>query len=177
MAFDNITMKVDGQPVSIDFEEELEVGDISEDMSKVAAQLAYWGAVWAAAESEAQRADAAYRQWRGDQSNMILDSDSKLAEWKVRAKIEEMDTFVSLKAAIAQAASNVVTAKSIFEAFKVKAHVLQSKGAMLRAEMDPTGTRTMERPSAKPKRSATPDERGERESAMRAINRKKSKKS
>lgn len=176
MAYNSISMEVNGQPVSIDFNEEMEIGDVSEDMTKVAAQLAFWGAVWAAAEAELKRADAAYRQWRADQTNMCLDADPKLAEWKVRAKVEEMDTFVKLKSAIAQAENNVISAKQVCEAFKVKAHVLQSFGALKRADMFAGEVRTTEKPGATKKSASAAEreaEREERKSAMRTMNRKK----
>ena len=147
-------------------------------MVKVASQLAFWGQVWAAAEAEAQRADAAYRQWRGDQTKMILESDPKLAEWKTKAHIEEMGTFVNLKAAIAEANRHVISAKSICEAFKVKAHVLQSKGAMFRAEGHAGGVHTPESPrgSKPPETARTEEDREQRRDTMRAINRKKKSK-
>lgn len=170
MTFGRVEMKVNGEPVSIDFEEEMEIGDVSEDMIKVAAQMAYWGQVWAAAEAEKLRADAAYRQWRADQTKMVLESDPKLAEWKCKAHVEESDTFVSLKAAMAEAERQVISAKTIHDAFKVKAHVLQSKGAMFRAEGFATGVHTPESPK-EPRRSS--EERDERVSAMRTLNRKK----
>lgn len=168
--FGKVDIQVNGERVTMDFSDELEIGDVSQDMIKVAAQMAFWGAVWAAAESEQQRADAAYRQWRADQTNMVLAADPKMAEWKVKAKIEETDTFVNLKAAIAQAANNVTLAKNICEAFKVKAHVLQSKGALKRADMYADGVHTPETPRDRPAKKV---EREERVSAMRTMNRKK----
>jgi len=176
MAFDRLTMQVNGESVSIDFAEEMEIGDVSEDMTKVAAQLAFWGVVWSAAESELKRADAAYRKWRADQTNMVLDADPKMAEWKTKAKIEELDTFVKLKAAIAQAEANVIAAKQVSEAFKVKAHVLQSFGALKRAEGFAGEVRTVEEPGKSKRQLATETEREERVSAMRTINKKKLKK-
>lgn len=173
MGFGSIEMKVDGSPVSIDFGEEMEVGDITEDMIKVPAQLAYWGAVWAAAESEQMRADAAYRQWRADQGQMLLEADSKMAEWKVKQAVEQMDMFTKLKGALAAAKHNSIAAKGICEAFKVKAHILQSKGAMARAELDSN----VSTPKASGEtRGGSEGVRSGRESAMRDINKKKAKK-
>lgn len=172
MPFNKLSLVVDGQNVSIDFDEDMQIGDISEDMTKVASQVAFWGAVWAAAESESKRADAAYRQWRADQTNMVLEADPKMAEWKARAKVEELKTFVELKSAISQAEANAVSARQVCEAFKIKAHVLQSFGAHKRAEMFADDVHTSE-PKAKSAPSDT--ERSARVSAMKTINRKKSK--
>ncbi len=168
-AFHKVTLIVDGEPVESS-DEELEVGDINDDMTKVAAQVAYWGAVWAAAEEEKLCADAAYRQWRAEFSLKILSSDSKLAEWKIKARVESDKTFLKLKAALAKAERNVLSAKTRHESFKVKAATLQSRGAMDRAGL----SSIVHTPKEPREHRPTTEERERRKSAMRSSNQKKS---
>ena len=142
MSFSQVELVVNGDKVKVDLEETLSIQDISRDMNQVAAQMSYWGSIWAAADEEQQRADAYYRKWRAETGQRILSANEKAAEWKVRQDIESDETFLKLKSSLAQASRNVTLAKSIFEAFKIKANMLQSKGAMARAELDSTGMTT-----------------------------------
>ena len=168
MDFNTIVMSVDGAPVDIDFVESLSIGDISDDMVQVPASIAYWSAVWAAAESERMRADAAYRNWRAQKGEECLHADPKLAEWKVRQRIELDPMFTQLKAALAKAEQNVINAKGICDAYKVKANLLQSIGAMERLKREKTKVAT--------KRSAKVSGAPDAESAMRKANQKRAKK-
>ncbi len=178
--FHSRTIRVDGHEVTLDTEGDLTVGALSGDMDKVASQMGYWGNVWAAAVEEAGKADAFYRQWRAQTIMAILDSDPKLAEWKVKAGVEVHPTFVKYKSALALADANVIAAKTAFDSFSKKANTLQSKGAMSRAELDATGLYTPVEPRKAPKskkRQRTKKEHyvvdDPRISAMRQMRRKK----
>jgi hypothetical protein len=138
-SFNQIEMKVMGEDVRVNLDDELEIGDVSSDMNAIAAQISFWGAVWASAEKEAIKSEAYYRAWRARTGERISNADSKKPEWKVRQEIEASSEFVKLKDAIAQATHNATLAKTTCEAFKSKASMLQSKGAMMRAELDTTG--------------------------------------
>lgn len=167
--FHTASLVVDGSPVSSP-DSELEIGDISADMTMVPAQVAYWGAVWAAAEEEKMLADAAYRQWRANLSNKILERDPRLAEWKVKSLVESDEKFVSLKAALAKAENNVFLARTRHESFKVKAATLQSRGAIDRAGL----SSIVSTPKSPREKHTTDDMREERKSAMVRTNKKKS---
>jgi hypothetical protein len=65
-----------------------------------------------------------------------------LAEWKIRQKLEALDEFHTIKQGLSMAAKNVLLARTVFESFKAKASMLQSKGAMMRSELDSTSMRT-----------------------------------
>jgi hypothetical protein len=68
---------------------------------------------------------------------------------------------------------NTTMSKAIYESFRTKASILQSKGAMARAELDATGM-TTKRTEAKAERSVESEaERAVRVSAMKAMNAKK----
>lgn len=147
--------------------DDLGIVDLSTDMDRVAALMGFWGSVWASAVEEHAMADAHYRSWRARETQRLLDSSPKLAEWKLKADIEASPHFLALKQAIASAERNVVHAKATFESFSKKANQLQSKGAMLRDELGATGMHTPSEPAPpKPKPArrpvAAPPERLER---------------
>ena len=171
MGFGDVKIKVDGLPVEANLDEELEIDDVSTDMDKVAAQMAYWGAIWAAAQGEQEAADAYYRQWRANKGKALLESDGKLAEWKTRQEIEADPKFMKIKQGLATAIRNATLCRAIYESFRTKANMLQSKGAMMRSELDATGMHT--------KRSTTKrggeldDKRASNKAAMKDIFKKK----
>lgn len=162
-----IEIKVNGKKFSIDLEQALCIVDISMDMDNVASQMAFWGGVWASAEQEAAESDAYYRRWRASEGREIINGDTKLSEWKVRQIIESSDEFHKIKRGISKAQENVIVAKTIYEAFRVKANMLQSKGAMMRAELDSTSMRTS------PSRTEPRTEQESKKKAMKEIFRAK----
>jgi len=123
-------------------EEQLIIGDINEDMSQVSAQIAYWGRMWAEAEAEKEVADARYRAWRAKFTKRVLEEGEKLPEWKVKNMIESSKQFLAFKEEYAEAVRNSVMLRAKTDACKAKASLLQSKGAMLRAEFEATGMAT-----------------------------------
>jgi hypothetical protein len=161
------SITVMGEKVDLNTKVDLPIADVSVDMSKVAAQIGWWGSVWAAAEKERMQSEAHYRRWRAGMTNGILDSDPKLAEWKLRARIEADPKFIEFKDALAQAEENVVLAKNQVEAFKAKGNQLQSRGAMQRSELDATGMTTPERPKSAPMRSKMVDDETKRSTTSR----------
>ena len=172
-----IELVVDGDKHEIDTEELLVIEDVSTDMSRVAAEMAYYSAIHAAAEEERVQMDTYYRKWRAVKGQDILNKDAKLAEWKVRQIIESDPKFDQLKAAMALSVHNTTLTRGIYEALKTKAQMLQSKGAMLRAELDSTGMSTpSESPRAKRKRAESEAEAEDKMEAMRRANKKKKQK-
>jgi hypothetical protein len=173
--FMEVEIKVNGIDVKANIREELEIADISDDMNKVASQMAFWGSVWASAEQEAAAAEAYYRKWRAETGKVIAAKNDKLAEWKIRQMLESKEEFHTIKIGMANAAQNIIVAKTLYEAFKTKASMLQSKGAMLRAELDSTSMRT---PSASTSRRAAENEerRASNKEQMKKIFRSKKSK-
>lgn len=143
-------IKVDGSTVEVLIlgpGAELPIGvDLDEEMDRVSAQLGYWGAVLAAAKKEQIKVDASYRRFRAISLDSILKKDSKLSEWKVKAKIEALDGFVQYKDAIAQAEENVELCAAMVRAFDKKANTLQSKGAHVRDVIKSQGKYTASEP-------------------------------
>jgi hypothetical protein len=141
--FNKRTIIVQGVEIDIDIDESgLAIADLSEDMGRVAAQLAWWASVWAAAEAERMQSDAFYRRWRALQGKALLEKDPKLSDEKRKIHIESDEKFLELKGAMAKAEENVVFAKGMFQAFEKKGNMLQSRGAMARGELAKTGMTT-----------------------------------
>ncbi len=174
-----IKIKVEGELIEVDLDEELTINDMGEDQQFVAARMAFWGSLAAAAEGEKIRTDAYYRTWRAKLGSTILKKDPKTAEWKVRQQIEADENFEKLKASIAAAQQNVSICKNTFESFKTKASQLQSKGAMMRAELDATGMSTKRKEPRTPRARARAEEveieRDEKKNHMKKMFDKKKK--
>jgi len=138
---ESLVITVMGERVELD-RTQLLIADIGEDMDNVSAQVSYFAALWAEAEREEMAADTYYRAWRAKQGEALLAADPKLAEWKVRQMIESDPQFEVIKQQMGLARRNTIAIKGHFEAFKVKGSILQSKGAMKRAELESTGIGT-----------------------------------
>lgn len=176
MNFGKREIVVMGQVVELNVDADLPIADISADMDKVAAQMAWWGSVWAAAEREKIDADAYYRRWRAQKTNDVLAADPKLAEWKLKAAIEADENFVKLKAALAQAEENTLLARNVFLSLDKKANQLQSRGAAARQTMAREGMATpAESRSASFEASdvGAPDDVSARVERLKEINRAK----
>lgn len=140
--FGTVNLKVNGRDVQADIEAELMVGELNSAMDEVAAKMAYWGALWGEAEAEQERVDAQYRFWRASFGRQLREADPKAAEWKITQEVEGNPKFTRYKDAVASAQRNVTVLKVVYESFRTKASILQSKGAMLRAELEATGMAT-----------------------------------
>lgn len=135
------TIKVQGEDVSVAAMEAAIGHDLSSEMDRVAAQLAYWGAVEADAKAEATMVDAYYRKFRADYTLTAL-QQPKASEWKIKALIEASPRFLEHKQAIAASEKNLVVAQAMVRAYEKKANALQSKGARQRAELGAQGMTT-----------------------------------
>lgn len=139
-----------GEQIELPINDGLPIADVSTDMDRVAAMMGFWASVWASAEREAEEVDAHYRRWRARKTAELLDGDPKLAEWKVKAQIESDDKFVQFKSAAAKCQEAIVAARGVVDSFDKKANALQSKGAMMRKELDATGMTTPAAPRSAP---------------------------
>ena len=126
---------------------ELPIGaDLSEEMDRVAAQLAYWAAVVADAKAELMQVEAWYRRYRADFAIKALSGDSKLPDWKIKYQIEASDGFIKHKDAMALAEKHLALAEGMVRGFDKKANQLQSRGAKMRSELNAQGMTTPESP-------------------------------
>ncbi len=174
-----IEMEINGKPVDVDLDDLLVITDVGNDMDMVAAQMSFWASLHAEAEAEKIKVDTYYRNWRAKVGQKLLETDPKLAEWKVRQLIESHRNFEALKEAISRAAHNTTVTRGIYESLRTKANMLQSKGAMMRAELDATGMSTPTSDKKRSPRAAAKDrDRADKVDHMRSmgLGKKKSKK-
>lgn len=134
--FEKREIVVDGETIVVDVNGDMPIVDVHDDMCNVSALMAYWGAIFGAAEREKESVDSFYRRWRAQRTNEILLADNKLAEYKVKSAIEADDEFLKFKDASSRCTEACVTAKSVFESLGRKANLLQSMGARIRTELE-----------------------------------------
>lgn len=146
------TILVLGQKVELVTESGFPITDISTDLDRVAAQMAWWASVWAAAERQEIEAEATYRQWKSMAMLNALNVNPKDAEWKIKLHVEGSEMFLRHQKEKALAKEACVLAKGAFEAFSKKANSLQSRGASERGIMERQGLTTPANPK---KRSAS----------------------
>ena len=137
-----ITITIGKEKLEIDVDEEAGIHDLSSDMDTVAARIAFFGEVLAAASAEKIRIDAHYRRWRAGVAAKSLETDPKIPEWKSKVEIESAEQFTQFKEALASAEYNVTSLTNLIIALKEKSPNLRSKGARERAELDSTNMTT-----------------------------------
>lgn len=124
---------------------DLEVKSVDKSMKRIASRIAYYSCLLAKAERNKAYHEVQYRRWRAKLTNKILESEPKLAEYKVTAKINAHKDFLSLKQEIATAEYIVTTVKGFVDALHRQSYQLPSIGARKRAELDATGMTTKEK--------------------------------
>lgn len=97
---------------------------VETDVVAIASAINLWGQHLAKAEEQKVMVDAEYRDWRARQVNEALAKDPKLAEWKVKARVEAMEKFMLFKTGIAKAALNVVSLQTIGDGLRAKLQIL-----------------------------------------------------
>jgi hypothetical protein len=135
-------VKLEGQSFTINTKEICQITDVGGDMTKVSAQIAFYGKLVGAAEKTRDRLDAAYRSWKSNRMVETMAQDPKLAEWKVKAIVEAKPEFAEFKAKHAEASSWVTSLYWLCRALSHKAEILRSLGATQRSEADATGMTT-----------------------------------
>jgi len=139
-----ITVVLDGLEVDVDVDEDTAITDIDTDMAQIASLLGWYGNLVAAARERSDILDTNYRAWRGRRATSILATEPKLAEYKVKARIDGEGDFLKHKRAIASAHRTVTRLERAWSALDRKASILQSKGALYRSELRATGMTTRE---------------------------------
>jgi len=136
--FQVMSIQVMGKKVKINLAAETVIADLDLDMDRIASQMAWIAALWAEAEGEKIRVDAAYRAWRAEFAAKVMKREPKIAEWKVKSRVEAAPTFRKMKEGIALATRNATVLRALHRSLETKASMLQSKGANLRAELNMT---------------------------------------
>ena len=143
-----IHMTLNEQEIVVDVAADLRVVEVSSDLASVSSKLAYYGMLRAAARRWEQTLDDAYRTWRGKMTQHILAGDPKLAEWKVKAQIDNNREFRVFKENIRNAQELHERLQTAYEALREMASALRTLGGMSRVEYDneDTHVRSEDRP-------------------------------
>lgn len=149
---------VDGEVVTFDMDSDFDVEDINLGMSRVSAEIAFSGSVLSAAMHEQAMVEAHYRRFRAVRGKEIAAAQPKLALTKIDQEINSSGEFLTHKEAQANAARNVESLRWVVDAFRTKARILQSKGAIDRAALETAGMNTRERPFKTPAEDAAAKE-------------------
>lgn len=164
MDFSKRTITVAGTEVIFDTRTHFPVlPDLSAEMGGIAAAMAWWASVWAAAEGERIEADGFYRHWRAKKGEEFRSADPKLSDEKLKAKVEGHPEFLKMKKALALAEENVVLTKGCFTALEKKGNMLQSLGANIRSEIKVSGMSTPLEPKSASRRSVREEAEDETE--------------
>jgi hypothetical protein len=134
-----ITVRVDGSDISLDIEADTSMLDLSDDMDSIAATIAWYGTVLAAAQGFAETLELNAKIWRAQFLDTLLAGDAKVAEWKAKAAAEAHPLYRKHHEATIAAWQVVTRLEHACRALQVKADILRSKGANIRAEMSATG--------------------------------------
>jgi hypothetical protein len=144
------TIVVLGQKIEVDTNDGLPIVDISNDLDSVAAQMAWWASVWAAAERQELATDGEYRQWKSRAMLAALAKAPKDSEWKIKAVVEGSDGFLKFQSNKALARDAAVLSKAMFDSYAKKANALQSRGASEREQIERQGMTTPVSPKRRP---------------------------
>jgi hypothetical protein len=117
-------------------------GELDSDMKVLPGRLAWFGRLAGIVRGEVTKADAAYRRWRAVYTNQILEADSKVAEWKMKAAIESHPDFIAHKNRLAELEEMQETLFRVLKALETKGDLMQSRGANIRAELERLGMNT-----------------------------------
>lgn len=164
MDFSKRTITVAGTDVTFDTQTHFPIlPDLSAEMGGIAAAMAWWASVWAAACAEQIDADSFYRHWRAKKGEEFRGADPKLSDEKLKAKVEAHPDFLKMKKALALAEENVVLSKGCFTALDKKGNMLQSLGANIRSELGKSGMGTPLEPKSASRRSVREEAEDETE--------------
>jgi hypothetical protein len=121
-----LVLCIGGEVHKIDLSEELRIDNLEADRSEVAAKIAHWGAVLAAAEEVVEKLEADFDHWNGKSIDICLKAEEKAAEWKVKAAVYAQDAFLKQKHAIATARSVANKVKAVYNGYSRKHDLLRA---------------------------------------------------
>ena len=138
-----LIIEVDGREVTLDIEGDTASVDIDEDMVNIAPLIAWYGRLLAAARHTTDRLEVDIKRYKAVATQDIqAKAGGKLAEWKVRAEVDASPTLANLRYDLATAWEVANRLDTALAALKVKAEMLRSRGAMMRAEWNSTSMAT-----------------------------------
>lgn len=130
-------------------------GDLDTEASEVAGRIGLVGELLADVTAAFETADAEYRNWRGRKAGAVLESDPKMAEWKVKADIDADAEFTTRKAELANYEGDLEFLRAYYDALKIKSQMVSARVSLVRGQLGSEGgldsNRRGSAPSAPPR--------------------------
>jgi hypothetical protein len=120
-----VTVKVGGETHSIDLDETLRIHNADAERHEVAATMAWWGTIAAAAEAQVARLAAAAASWHADALTKCLAADEKMSEWKAKAAASGHSDYAAMAQGIANAQEQAGKAQTVHWALVRKMDMLK----------------------------------------------------
>lgn len=120
-----VTVKVGGETHQMDLDEALHIHNADAERHEVAADMAWWGVIAAAAEAQVQRLAAVSASWHAGALSACLKQDDKMSEWKAKASATSHPEFLKIQTDIANAQEMVGRAQTIHWALVRKMDMLK----------------------------------------------------
>lgn len=140
-----VTVKIGGEGHSINLDDVLRITNADAERHSVAADVAWWGVIAAAAASQVERLAAAAASWHAKALVKCLQTDDKIAEWKAKATANSHDEYLELLQAVADAKEESEKANNIHWSLIRKSDMLRE---MIRGESgDQRASRDIGRPA------------------------------
>lgn len=150
-----VTVKVGGETHTIDLDAALRIHNADAERHEVAADMAWWGVIAAAAEAQVQRLTAAAASWHSDALVKCLQQDEKMSEWKAKANASAHQEYLRIQNDIANAQEMAGRANTVHWAYVRKMDMLKE---MIKGDSaERRGANEIGRPA--PAAPSGPDER------------------
>lgn len=112
--------------------------DLDAEAGSIASQVGLVAEMMAVATERLESADSGYRHWRAIRVSQSLSSDPKLAEWKVKARVEADPGFMTHKNKIAALTGDVEFLRVYLSGLKTKASMVRGRIELTRSEWEGT---------------------------------------
>lgn len=107
--------------------------DLLEDAAQVAAYMGTVGELVAEYTAQLELLDAKYRTWRAQATDRLLQTDPKMAEWKVNVGVNAQPNFLEFKTEAARLTGALEWLRSFHEALRIKASMVRARVEIHRA--------------------------------------------
>lgn len=121
-----VTIQLGDERHDIDLDQALHIHNADAERHTVAADVAWWGAIAAAAVSQTERLAAVCASWHSNALARCLEQDEKIAEWKAKALAQSQPQYLAYQEAIADARGQAEKASAVHWSLIKKYDMLQA---------------------------------------------------
>lgn len=149
-----VTVKVGGEVHDADLDDILHIHNADAERHTVAADMAWWGVIAAAAQSRVDKLAAAAASWHADALVKCLQMDEKMSEWKAKANASSHKEYLKIQEDVATAQEMASRASTVHWALVRKMDMLKE---MIKG--DSASQRGMNEIGHRPPGAPSPDDR------------------